>query len=87
MKYKITTVHGDDFHNIATFETDEFGYKAFKSMLKNDWKFQAFPFVVKNKSKIIYKTKDWEEAYQIHKEFGVKKKNIKCSFCCVSIDK
>jgi len=83
MKYKITTVHGDDFHNRASFITNEHGYKAFLSMLKND-KHQNYPFRVQEleSKKIVYQTEGWQESIEIHKEFGVKKMNLDCSFCC-----
>lgn len=83
MKYKITTVHGDDFHNRASFITNEHGYKAFLSMLKNDT-IQSFPFRVQEavSKKVVYQSPGWAESIEINKDFGQKKMNINCSFCC-----
>ena len=86
MKYKITTVHGDDFHNRASFITNEQGYKAFLSMLKND-NLQSFPFCVRElkSKKVVYQTTGWEECNEIHKEYGIEKMDLDCSFCCVPL--
>ena len=83
MKYKITMFHGDYFHNRASFITNEHGYKAFLSMLKND-QTQSYPFRVQElkSKKVVYESLGWEESIDIHKEFGQKKMNINCNFCC-----
>lgn len=88
MKYIITTIHGDNYHNIARFVTNKKGYKAFLSMLKNDIT-KSFPFrvVELNSEKEIYLSKGWSVAYKIHLKIGCKQKDIHCDFCCGAIPK
>lgn len=85
MKYRITMVHGDDFHNKASFITDGHGYKAMLSALKND-KTSSYPFSVREleTGKLVYKTAEWDTCRQIHYEKN-KKTDIKCNFCCVAV--